>query len=414
MTTEDVVVVGGGAIGVCCAEALARAGRTVLLIERERLCAGSSWGNSGLLTTSASAPEAAPGVIRQATRWMLDRDGPFRLRPRLDPRLLGWVRHFRAQCTASAAAAATAYLRDRVRENIRLVAQQAERSSIDFAFRRNGVLVLCETERGFTEGATTAKALGELGIPSEVIDPPGVRRLEPRVTSSVLGGILYPEDAHIDPAAYVDAVAELGRRHGVRIQEGAPVVRLHGSHRVEAVETTTSVLRPQLVVVANGAWASDLLEPLGERLLVEAGKGFSLSYDVGVPIYDRPLRLHEVRTVVSSMATKVRVTSKLDLVGLDTRVRERRIRVGAARAQRYVSLPDGLDHATPWAGLRPLAPDGLPYIGRVSMATNAIVATGHGHLGISLAAVTADAVARLAVGDEPSFDLHPVRPDRFA
>jgi D-amino-acid dehydrogenase len=174
------------------------------------------------------------------------------------------------------------------------------------------------------------------------------------------------------------------------------------------------LLRPQLVVVANGAWASGLLEPFGEHLLVEAGKGFSLSYDVGARIYDRPLRLHEIRTVVSSMATKVRVTSKLDLVGLDTRVRERRIRVGAARAKRYVSLPEGLDQAKAWAGLRPLAPDGLPYIGRSSMAANAIVATGHGHLGVSLAAVTAEAVARLAVGDEPSFDLHPVRPDRFA
>src|SRR5262245_1627896 len=124
-TAEDVVVVGGGAIGVCCAEALARAGRSVLLLERAELGAGSSRGNAGLLTTSSAAPEAAPGVMRQATRWLLDRDGPFRFRPRLDRALAAWLWQFRAHCTKPAAAAATAFLRDLVLENTRLVAAQA-------------------------------------------------------------------------------------------------------------------------------------------------------------------------------------------------------------------------------------------------------------------------------------------------
>src|SRR6185503_787769 len=96
--SEDVVVVGGGAIGVCCAEALAQAGRSVLLLERADLCSGSSWGNAGLLTTSSAGPEAAPGVMRQAARWLLDRDGPFRFRPRLDPKLAAWLWRFRAHC----------------------------------------------------------------------------------------------------------------------------------------------------------------------------------------------------------------------------------------------------------------------------------------------------------------------------
>jgi D-amino-acid dehydrogenase len=411
---EDVVVIGGGAVGVCCAEALARSGRRVLVLERDRLCAGSSWGNSGLLTTSASAPEAAPGVIGQATRWMLDRDGPFRIRPRPSPQFVAWIRRFRQHCTAAAATSATTYLRDLVRDNTRLVAAQAVASARDFSFRECGVLVLYRTETGLAEGMATARALSELDIPSEVLNPAQVARLEPRVTAQVVGGILYPEDAHLDPSEYVEAIAEQARAGDVRIEEGIEVLRLHGAHRVELIETNRSTIRPELVVVANGAWAGMLMSQLGGRLLLEPGKGFSLTRDVGSVVYERPLRLYEMRTVVSSMARNVRVTSKLDLVGFDTRVRERRITVSASRAERYVSLPAGVSKGTAWAGLRPLAPDGLPFLGRTSAAANVIVATGHGHLGISLAAVTGDAVANIAAGEPAGIDLHPVRPDRFA
>lgn len=407
------MVIGGGAVGVCCANALARSGRSVLLLERHELCAGSSWGNSGLLTTSACAPEAAPGVMAQAARWMLDRDGPFRLRPRLDGRFLRWLWRFRAHCTAAAAERGTSFLRDRVRENTRLVEALARESARDFGFFADGLIILFTTQRGMAEGIEGAAALNALGIPSEALDAPAVSRLEPRVADAVVGGIYYPEDAHLDPGEFVGAVADLARSQGAQIEEGRAVLRLHGSHSVEAIETPNSLIRPELVVLANGAWAPVLARSLGIDLLIEPGKGFSLTYDVGSRVFERPLRLHEARTVVSSMRTNVRVTSKLDLVGLDTRVRERRVRASAPAAARYVALPPGIEQARSWAGLRPLTPDGLPMIGRHPRVDNLILATGHGHMGISLGAITGETVAALAAGEVPAFDPSPVLPQRF-
>jgi D-amino-acid dehydrogenase len=412
-TREDVVVIGGGAVGVCCAYFLAKAGRSVLLLERDALCAGSSWGNSGLLTTSACAPEAAPGIMGQAARWMLDRDGPFRLRPRPDPRLVRWLWRFRQSCTAEAAERGTSFLRDRVRENTRLVQALARETPRDFGLRTRGVLVLFSTEQGLADGIAGAAALEALGIPSKELDAAGVSALEPRVAGGVEGGILYPEDAHLDPGEFVAAVADLARSHGARIEEGTSVVRLHGAHDVDAIQTRKRLIRPETVVLANGAWAPALARNVGVRLLVEPGKGFSLTYRAGTEVFERPLRLAEARIMVTSMRDNVRVTSKLDLVGLNTRVRERRVRATVPMASRFVSLPPGIDGARSWAGLRPLTPDGLPLIGRSPKVDNLILATGHGHMGISLSAVTGEAVASIAAGDAPGFDPAPVHPERF-
>lgn len=413
-TREDVVVIGGGAVGVSCAYYLARAGHGVRLLERETVGAAASWGNSGLLTTSACAPEAAPGVMLEALRWASRRHGPFRIRPRLDPAFVRWIRLFRAHCTASAAEAATRYLRDRVRENTALIAEIARTTHGDFAFRENGVLVLYSTEGGYAEGRRGAAALLELGIPSVSVTEAEVRSMEPQATQSVLAGIHYPEDAHVDPAALVQHLASLARAEGARIDERALVVHLSGAHRIERLETPDEVIHPDRVVIANGAWAPALTQQLGSRTLVEPGKGFSLTYSAESEVFPRPLRLHEARTVVSSMGANVRITSKLDLVGLDTRVRESRARSATDAARRYLSLPPGDEGARLWAGLRPLAPDGLPYLGRSGRVDNLFLATGHGHMGISLCALTGQTIAQLASGEAPRFDLHPLRPDRFS
>jgi D-amino-acid dehydrogenase len=411
---EDVVVVGGGAVGVSCAYALARSGRSVRLLERDRLCAGSSWGNAGLVTTSSSAPEAAPGVVRQAARWLVEPNAPFRLRPRLDPALARWVWRFRAHCTAEAALHATCFLRDRVRDNLRLVEELARASDRDFGFRQNGLLALFATERGLAEGLAHAATLRELGIVSEELDAAEVARREPRATGAILGGVHYPEDAHLDPGELVAAVAELARAHGARLDERTAVVRLHGAHRVEALETSAGTILPGTVVLASGAWTARLARGVGFPVLVEPAKGFSLTYAAGGETFGRPLRLWELRSIVTALRGEVRVTSKLDLVGLDPRVREGRVRPTAAQAARYVRLPPGIEGARAWAGLRPLTPDGLPLLGRARGLANLVFATGHGHLGISLAAITGETVASIVAGDGPDFDPEPLRPDRFA
>jgi D-amino-acid dehydrogenase len=324
-----------------------------------------------------------------------------------------WLWRFRSFCTPEAAVRSTRFLRDRVRENSLLIESIAQETSQDFGWQRNGVMALYTTEPGFAEGLRDAAALAELEISSQQLDVAEVALAEPRITDSVIGGILFPEDAHLDPGLFVEAVAGLARARGARLDEGIAVHGFRGAHRVEAIETSAGTMAPEVVVLAGGAWSQRLARGLRLNLPIEPGKGFSLTYAAAGEVFTRPLRLAEVRTVVSSMGDNVRITSKLDLVGLDTRVRERRVLSSANHAARYVGLPPGLDRARPWAGLRPLTPDGLPLLGRSRTVENLVLATGHGHLGISLAAITGEMVAGIVAGDSPVVDLGPLVPERF-
>ena len=95
---DDTLVIGGGVIGVCSAYYLAEAGRRVTLIDRGEICSGASWGNAGFVCASHTIPQAAPGVIGQALRWMFDPTSPLYIKPRLDPDLLAWLVHFAMAC----------------------------------------------------------------------------------------------------------------------------------------------------------------------------------------------------------------------------------------------------------------------------------------------------------------------------
>lgn len=412
MAKEDVVVVGGGAVGVCCAHELARIGRGVLLLEKGDLAAGSSYGNSGLIPTSVCSPLAAPGVISQSLRWMLDPNGAFRLRPQARAQFARWLWLFRRFCNIGSWERGSILARDLVRASRPLFEELAQQA--DFGYRQTGVLALYRSQEALEHGIESAEALARLDIASEMLDRPTVEKRVARVQPRVVGGIHFPEDASLDPPRFVTSVGKLAESLGARIQTSTRVIRMRTTgERITALETSTGDFEPHLVVLAAGSWSRELATALGLELLIEPGKGYSLTFpDQGYS--DAPLRLSEARTVVTSLSGTVRATSKLDLVGFDLGLDARRLRGIPKHVEGYLKLDAELDTAESWCGLRPLTPDGLPLIGRHESASNLLLATGHGHLGVALSPITARLVGQLAATEEPEINLDPFRADRFA
>jgi D-amino-acid dehydrogenase len=411
--SAEVVIIGGGAAGVCCAYELARRGRDVLLLERGDLCAGSSYGNAALVAPSRSLPLGGPGVIGQSLRWLLEPRGAFRLRPRADAELARWLLAFRRSCSDGAALHAAVVVRDLTRESLAVYEELA--GSLEFGFRKRGLLELFRTPTGRAAAEAEARRLAAIGVETTLLDTPGVAKMLPNVDSSVLGALWCAEDAHLDPPLFVRRLAAEAERYGAVLETHTEVVRLRTDRdRIDTLETSRGTIRPETVVLANGAWAARTGRALGLRLLIEPAKGYSFQLDCLDG--DRPavpLILSEARTTVTPIGDGVRVTSKLDLVGFDASVRGRRVAAIPQAVDAYVRLPSQRKLTETWCGFRPLTPDGLPLVGRTPTYANLVLAAGGGRMGLALAPVMARLVAQTLGGVSDHPHLRELTADRF-
>ncbi|MBI4012853.1 MAG: FAD-dependent oxidoreductase [Candidatus Rokubacteria bacterium] len=410
----DVLVIGGGVIGVCAAYYLAREGAAVTLVEKDDVCAGSSYGNAGLIVPSHSVPLAAPGVLWQGLKWMLDPTSPFYIRPRLDPDLLGWLWRFRGYCTRGHLARAIPVLRDLGFASLVLYQELAGLDGLHSGFERRGVLAVFRTPGRLEEARHEAALLEAHGIGTKLLDGPAARAMEPSLGDAVVGALSFPNDAHLVPDAFVTGLAREAASLGVRIRRDTEVLAFEtAGRRIRAVETTRGRLEAEQVVLAAGAWSPALARTLDLRLPIQPAKGYSVTCQRPPEGPAMPLLLAEARVAVTPMGERLRFAGTLELAGLDLAIDRRRVEAVRRAPGRYLRLGDALPLVEIWRGLRPCTPDGLPMIGRSTRVENLILATGHAMIGISLGPVTGKLVAQLATGAPTLLDLAPLRPERF-
>jgi D-amino-acid dehydrogenase len=411
---KTALVIGGGVIGVCAAYYLARDGVTVTLVEKGDIAAGSSYGNAGLVVPSHSIPLAAPGVWWKGLRWMANPESPLYIKPRLDGELLRWLLRFRAACTESHLRRAVPLLRDLGYESRALYRELAKVAGLDFGYRENGVLQVFRTEKGLAEGVHEAEVLTSAGIPVRPLDAAGARALEPALAPSVVGAVLFADDAQLVPDAFVTGLAHVAEKLGVQVRRSTEVIGLRmAGGRIVAVETTRGDLEADAIVLAAGSWSPDLVRPLGLRLPVQPAKGYSVTYRRPPAGPRIPLLLGEAKMAVTPMGDTLRFAGTLELAGLDLSINRRRVDALVRSARDYLAGVDPLESIEIWRGLRPCTPDGLPILGRPAGLQNLLVATGHAMIGMSLGPVTGKLVAQLVSGEPPSIDVVALSPDRF-
>jgi D-amino-acid dehydrogenase len=240
------------------------------------------------------------------------------------------------------------------------------------------------------------------------------RALVPELSDAVIGAIRFPDQRHVRPASLVAALVDRLRTLGAGWLDGPAT----GGRSLPAggfeVRGGFGVARADAVVIAAGAWSSNVARLFGVRLPIRPGKGYSVDYVPASVALRIPLMLSEAHCVMTPLDGALRVAGTMELGGLDERISATRVRALQRAPGRYLRGWDpAASSAAPTAGLRPMAPDGLPIIGRLSGFEGLYVATGHAMLGLTLAPRTASLLAGLIVDGADPDVLRPFSPRRF-
>ncbi|MDR3416328.1 MAG: FAD-dependent oxidoreductase [Nevskia sp.] len=413
-TKTDVLVLGGGVIGLCCALSLLRAGRQVTVLDKGVVGHGSSHGNCGTITPS-HLPLHAPGTIGKALRWMLQDDAPFYVRPSLDPELFTWMLNFSRLCNARdfrrTAHVKTALLL-RSRE---LLGALVREEKLDCEFADSGMLYVWREARAFERAQAEYDMLREVGVPAQRLDGAAVQAKEPALKPGMAGGHWHPGDARLRPDRYVAELRRAVLAGGGRIEEHTAVqgFRVDGE-RLAGTVTAKGEFEAGEVVFALGAWSPQLGRQLGLKLPIQPGKGYSITYARPQRAPSVPLVLKERGVCVTAWGSGYRLGSTMEFSGYDDTLNPTRLQALRRGAAEYLEEPEGPREEEQWYGWRPMTYDDLPIIGRAPRLQNLWLATGHGMLGVSLSAVTAQMVTELLTGRAPSLDPAPYNPLRFA
>lgn len=411
---DDVLILGGGVIGLSCALALLEAGRGVRVLEAGKTGCGSSHGNCGTITPSHAPPLAAPGMIAQAMLWMLTPDAPLYVKPRIDPALWTWLLRFAGRCNARDWREATLAKGALLNDSRSRFASWVRDHALDCAFDESGVDYVYGDMQRFEKDASQRDALRDIGIATEVFDAAAYACEEPAMRDGVVAGtIRFPGDASVRPNDFVAELARVVRARGGIIEEGCNAEAVSSDASGVVVSTSRGARRGRDAVLALGAWSPMLAKSLRLKLPIQPGKGYSITYSKPQLAPRRPVVLKDVSVCVTTWADGYRLGSTMEFSGYDSTLNSTRLDALERGARAYLREPIGPERREEWFGWRPMTYDDVPIIGRAPGHRHLWLATGHGMLGVSMSTGTGQLIADLIAGRAPAIDPAPYGAERF-
>jgi len=410
----DVVVIGGGIIGAAAAAELAEAGASVAVIDRGQAGYGCSYGNAGWVTPCFALPLPMPGMLPKVMRWLGDPESPLHIPPRASPALAWWLTKFLAAMNERALKRGVAALTEISKFSLDAYERLAEETGDALGFERRGLLLVANSEDGMAGARQELELVSPHGIPGNVLNADELRKLEPAVVGPVLGGVYFPNEAHVEPLQAVRLLIEKACRFGAQVRPQTEVFDFHtNGSRITGLRTTRGLIEADQFVLATGTWSRQLGRQLRLRIPVMGGKGYAAIVEPFTPTPRIPMMLVERKIAVTPRKGSVRLAGTLELVEGGRGISPRRLDAILNGSRKYLAVPEDVEYSEAWAGLRPCTPDGVPVIGRPARFQNLTVATGHQMLGLQTAPATGRLVADLVLERQPTFDPAPFNADRF-
>ncbi|EDP71340.1 D-amino acid dehydrogenase [Flavobacteriales bacterium ALC-1] len=412
--SKKVIVIGGGIIGLCSAYYLQKEGHQVTIVDQSNLDSGASYVNAGYLSPSHIIPLSAPGVMKKGIKWMFNSSSPLYIKPRLDIDFLKWTWAFNKSCNANHVKKAAPVIRD-----ISVLSQKLYediKASEDFTahYEKKGLFMLCQTQKLLDEELKLAEMASELGLKARGVTPKEIKELEPNVEINAIGAAYFECDHHSTPHEFMTEMITHLTNNGVTFYTNEKVEDITISNqKITSIKTNKQNLAADEIVLAAGSWSSLLSKKLGLKLLLQAGKGYRINTERHTNI-NVPAILAEAKTAVTPMNGFTRFAGTMEIAGINHNINKVRVDAIANAATRYYPnlklTQEEKDNAA--CGLRPVSPDGLPYIGKSSKCKNLTIAAGHAMMGWSMGTATGLLVSELISNKKTSLNLDTFHPDR--
>jgi D-amino-acid dehydrogenase len=407
--TTDIAVIGAGVIGLTVALELIDRGHEVTLVDPGQPGMGASYGNAGTIAGYATSPVGTPDVLRSLPALLFSRTSPLAIRHRALPSLMPWLMRFLWQSLPARARHNAGALAVLLRDAGELWDDLVLRVQGAGILQRRGCLYLYETGEAFARAWAELDRRRALGVEVDLLGPEALAALEPGLPPQA-GAAFFPAATFLDdPGRMMGLIAAevLGKARLL----SARAERLERRPDGVVIEGPGLHLHARRVVIAAGAHSRRLAAQAGDRIPLDTERGYHVEWDMAEPLLSRPACPTARGFYFCPMAGRLRVAGTVELGGLTLPPSPHRIAKLVEGARAY--FPDLPDPDRDWMGFRPSIPDSLPVIGPSAGGAEVILAFGHGHLGVTLAPVTARIVADILSARDPGQVAVACRPGRF-
>lgn len=411
---KEVVIIGGGVIGLATAHYLLEEGANVRIIEKNEIGKGASHGNCGLLCFSDVAPLCSPGTVGHEIRRTLKGTSPLYIKPGLDMRRLTWLLKFALKCNESHMRQASKDKYELLRYSADLFDDLQALETIPCDFEKKGLLTVFRDKTYFEKYEETNRFLSRFGMGGQKIDKTELSSFEPAIKEGMAGAWFNPHDWHLRPDLMMTAWRKYLSGKGVVIEEHCGVLGFDtAGGTVSGIKTVKGRFTADAFVLAAGAWTPQTVSQLKLNLPVQPGKGYSITMKRPDLCPSVPCSLYEKSMVVTPWKSGYRLGGTMEFSGYNDDLNMKRLSRLVEGAKLYLKDPMGSPVIEEWTGLRPMSSDDMPIIDHAPGLENLWIATGHGMLGLTLGTGTGKVVTDMVMGRTPQVNVAPFGLARF-
>jgi D-amino-acid dehydrogenase len=378
---KDIVIVGGGSIGLMCAYFLVKNNYNVTVIDKDEITNGTSFGNAGLLSAFKKSPLSYPGVILNTLKLILKGESPVNIHPNLDINLYKWLLKFMKSANKQRVKTTLALFEKYGQISMDIYKSMIENDGMDFYFRQDGLLMIYTEKSSFQEKIKYCQESDAF----EILNKQETQKYMPIANDKIVGSVLLKENGHLDPSEMMNSLKDYLQNKGVEFILNEKIEKLEfRGNRVAKIIGKNNTYEPNLCLLTTGA-DQTLSKQANNNFLLTPAKGYSLTFEMEEELKPKTCALFaDLFIAMTPRKNSVRITSKLELGSNNPNVVKEQIESIKHNLSLY-TIDFEKTNIKQWAGFRPLCPDDIPILGFDDKYENLVHATGLGWLGITFA-----------------------------